>query len=123
MKCDNPPVQEDTIPICQKGLISTVKEKLLGANIKSFDQLNSIVADIEMFLAEQMTQTSHKGKLPKERNKLAKEVNIIDSSPDDEAKGATISPAPKKKSEAKAPLPSLMGRMKTPYSFKKQEAY
>ncbi|MQM11988.1 hypothetical protein Taro_044902 [Colocasia esculenta] len=120
MKCNNPPAQEDAISICRRGLISTVNEKLLGRNIKSFDQLNSAVAEIEMFLAEQMAHTSYKGKLPKERKQPAKEVNVVDFSPDNEAKGAIISPIPKKKSEAKAPAPSLAERMKTPYSFKKE---
>ncbi|MQM22937.1 hypothetical protein Taro_055996, partial [Colocasia esculenta] len=47
MGCDNPPVQQDTVTICRRGLIASIKEKLLAANIKSFDQLNSAVAEIE----------------------------------------------------------------------------
>ncbi|MQM22380.1 hypothetical protein Taro_055431 [Colocasia esculenta] len=82
MKCDNLPAQEDAITICRRGLTATINEKLLGANIRSFDQLNSIVAEIEMFLAEQMAHTSHKGKLPKKRNPPGKEVNVIDFSPE-----------------------------------------
>ncbi|MQM10552.1 hypothetical protein Taro_043447 [Colocasia esculenta] len=120
MRCNHPPAQEDAIPICRKGLISTVNEKLLGRNIKSFDQLNIAVAEIEVFLAEQMAHASYKVKLPKERKQPAKEANVIDFSPGNEAKRATVSPAPKKKSEDKAPAPSLAKRMKTPYSFKKE---
>ncbi|MQM17414.1 hypothetical protein Taro_050385 [Colocasia esculenta] len=120
MKCDNPPVQEDAITICRRGLITAINEKLLGANTKSFDQLNSIVAEIEMFLAKQMAHTSHKGKFPKERNPPGKEVNVIDFSPGNEAKGAIISPPPKKKLEPKVPVPTLAERMKAPYSFKKE---
>ncbi|MQL96630.1 hypothetical protein Taro_029311, partial [Colocasia esculenta] len=90
MKCNNPPTQEDAIPICRRGLISTINEKLLGANIKSFDQLNSTVAEIEMFLAEQIAHTSYKGKLPKKRKQPAKEVNVIDFSPGNEDTPAQV---------------------------------
>ncbi|MQL84299.1 hypothetical protein Taro_016799, partial [Colocasia esculenta] len=74
MGCDNPPVQQDAVTICRRGLITSINEKLLAANIRSFDQLNSAVAEIEVFLAEQTAHTPHKGKLPKERNPPAKEI-------------------------------------------------
>ncbi|MQL88312.1 hypothetical protein Taro_020861 [Colocasia esculenta] len=107
MGCDNPPVQQDAVTICRRGLIASIKEKLLAVNIKSFDQLNSAVAEIEVFLAEQTAHAPYRGKLPKERNSPAKEVNAVDFLPGSEANGAAIPTSSKKKAEPKVPLPTL----------------
>ncbi|MQM21173.1 hypothetical protein Taro_054207, partial [Colocasia esculenta] len=101
MGCDNPPVQGDAVTICRRGLTTAINEKLLGANIRSFDQLNFAVTEIEMFLTEQTTHAPHKGKLPKERNPPAKEVNTVDFLPGSETKGAAIPTTSKKKLEPK----------------------
>ncbi|MQL77965.1 hypothetical protein Taro_010391 [Colocasia esculenta] len=103
MGCDNPPVQQDAVTICRRGLIASIKEKLLAANIRSFDQLNFAVAEIEVFLAEQTAHAPYRGKLPKERNPPAKEVNAVDFLPGSEAKGAAIPTSSKKKAELKDP--------------------
>ncbi|MQL78937.1 hypothetical protein Taro_011363 [Colocasia esculenta] len=107
MQCDNPPIQQDAVIICRRGLIVPIKERLLAANIRSFDQLNIAVAEIEGFLAEQSTHTAQKGKLPKERNSPAKEVNAIDFLPGDETKGASTPATSRKKPEPKIPPPTL----------------
>ncbi|MQL72984.1 hypothetical protein Taro_005319 [Colocasia esculenta] len=101
MGCDNPPVQQDAVIICRRGLLASIKEKLLAANIRSFDQLNSAVAEIEVFLAEQTAHAPYRGKLPKERNPPAKEVNAVDFLPGSETKGAAIPTSSKKKQSQK----------------------
>lgn len=65
MRCDNPPEPEDAITICRKGLSAEVSEKLLGSNIKGFDQLNNVVAEIEMFFADHCYISLRRAKLPK----------------------------------------------------------
>ncbi|MQL99433.1 hypothetical protein Taro_032151 [Colocasia esculenta] len=117
---NNPLAQQDAITICRRGLLTVISEKLLGANIRSFDQLNSIVAEIEVFLANNIAHTSLKSKLLKERNTVGKGVNIVDFSPTNEEKGVAISVTLKKKSELKTPMPTLANCMKTPYSFKEE---
>ncbi|MQL91945.1 hypothetical protein Taro_024564 [Colocasia esculenta] len=118
MTCDNPPTQEDVITICRRGLAAQISEKLLGTNIKGFDQLNSVVAEIEMFFADNPMQTPPKSKPGKERA-VGKEANVVDFAPQSKGKKVMTSSAPSKKVEERPPPTSLPQRMSTPYSFKR----
>ncbi|MQM06562.1 hypothetical protein Taro_039386 [Colocasia esculenta] len=120
MSCDNPPTQEDAITICQWGLAAEVSEKLLGTNIKGFDQLNSVVAEIEMFFADNSVHALSRNKPNKERAS-GKEVNAVDFTPKSQGKKIVVSGAPSKKVEERPPPSSLPERMSTPYSFKKED--
>ena len=55
MRCDHPPVQEEAVQLCKKGLKLEVSEKLIGENVKTFDHLNSTILKIEMFFADNPT--------------------------------------------------------------------
>ncbi|MQL84426.1 hypothetical protein Taro_016941 [Colocasia esculenta] len=118
MRCDNPPTQEDAITICRRGLAAQISEKLLGTNIKGFDQLNAVVAEIEMFFADNPMQAPPKIKPGKERA-VGKEANAVDFAPQSKGKKIMASGAPSKKVEEKPPPTSLPQRMSTPYSFKR----
>ena len=71
-------MQEDAITICRRGLAAQISEKLLGTNIKGFDQLNAVVAEIEMFFADNPMQAPPKIKPGKERA-VGREANAVDS--------------------------------------------
>ncbi|MQL89747.1 hypothetical protein Taro_022322 [Colocasia esculenta] len=96
----------------------SMSEKLLGTNIKGFDQLNSAVAEIEMFFADNPTQAPPKSKPGKERA-VGKEANAVDFAPQSKGKKIMASCAPSKKVEERPPPTSLPQRMSTPYSFKR----
>ncbi|MQL89635.1 hypothetical protein Taro_022219, partial [Colocasia esculenta] len=106
MRCDNPPTQEDAITICRRGLAAQISEKLLGTNIKGFDQLNAVVAEIEMFFADNPMQAPPKIKPGKERA-MGKEANAVDFAPQSKGKKIMASGAPSKKVEEKPPPTSL----------------
>ncbi|MQL93888.1 hypothetical protein Taro_026536 [Colocasia esculenta] len=97
MRCDNPPTQEDAITICRRGLAAQISEKLLGTNIKGFDQLNAVVAEIEMFFADNPMQAPPRSKPGKERA-VGKEANAMDFAPQSKGKKIMTSGAPSKKS-------------------------
>ncbi|MQM05777.1 hypothetical protein Taro_038595 [Colocasia esculenta] len=119
MRCVNPPSQEDVITICRRGLAAEVGEKLLGTNIWGFDQLNMVVAEIEMFFIDNPTYVSSRSKTGKDRV-TGKEVNAVNFSPMDGDSGEAAPSKPNKRAEGKAPITPLSERMKTPYSFKKE---
>lgn len=78
MKCDNPPNQEEAVRMCKRGLRYEINERLIGANIKTFDHLNSTVAEVEMFFADNPGLLAGKAKPPKEQGPNSKEVNTLD---------------------------------------------
>ncbi|MQL89885.1 hypothetical protein Taro_022468, partial [Colocasia esculenta] len=106
MRCDNPPTQEDVITICRRGLAAEISEKLLSTNIKGFDQLNSVVAEIEMFFADNPVHAPSRNKPNKERA-FGKEVNVVDFTPKSQGKKVVVFGAPSKKAEGRSPSTSL----------------
>ena len=52
MRCDHPPVQEDTVRLYKKSFRLEVNGKLVGVNAKTFNHLNDIVAEIELFFVD-----------------------------------------------------------------------
>ncbi|MQL89736.1 hypothetical protein Taro_022314 [Colocasia esculenta] len=100
MRCDNPPTQEDAITICRRSLAAQISEKLLGTNIKGFDQLNAVVAEIEMFFADNPMQAPSKIKPGKERA-IGKEANAVDFAPQSKGKKIMASGAPSKRDHTK----------------------
>ncbi|MQL88404.1 hypothetical protein Taro_020960 [Colocasia esculenta] len=80
MKCEQPPAHEDAVKLCQRSLKPEIKEKLLGANIWTFEHLNNTVAEIEIFFAENPTTIFGKGKPPKDKGSGSREVNAVDFS-------------------------------------------
>ncbi|MQM15308.1 hypothetical protein Taro_048250 [Colocasia esculenta] len=80
MKCEQPPVHEDAVKLCQRSLKPEIKEKLLGDNIRTFEHLNSTVAEREIFFAENPTASYGRGKPPKDESTRSREVNTVDFS-------------------------------------------
>ncbi|MQL78136.1 hypothetical protein Taro_010569 [Colocasia esculenta] len=80
MKCEQPPAHEDAVKLCQRSLKPEIKEKLLGANIRTFEHLNNTVAEIEIFFAENPTTVFGKSKPPKDKGSGSREVNVVDFS-------------------------------------------
>ncbi|MQL81150.1 hypothetical protein Taro_013610 [Colocasia esculenta] len=103
MRCDNPPTQEDAITIFRQGLAAKISEKLLGTNIKGFDQLNSVVAEIEMFFANNPVHASSRIKSNKERAP-GKEVNVVNFTLVGQGKKVSISGAVGIKKIVKTPI-------------------
>ena len=65
--------------MCKRCLRYEVNEKLVGSNIKTFDHLNSTVAEIEMFFADNPNLLANKAKIGKEKAIASgKEVNAVD---------------------------------------------
>ncbi|MQL72290.1 hypothetical protein Taro_004609 [Colocasia esculenta] len=122
MKCEQPPAHEDAVKLCQRSLKPKIKEKLLGANILTFEYLNNIVAEIEIFFAENPTASYGRGKPPKDENTRSREVNAVDFSAalrKAGGKGDTPASSNSKKEERRS-APTLSERLNTPYSFTRE---
>ncbi|MQL81350.1 hypothetical protein Taro_013809, partial [Colocasia esculenta] len=122
MKCEQPPADEDAVKLCQRSLKPEIKEKLLGANIRTFEHLNSTVVEIEIFFAENLTASYGRGKSPKDENTGSREVNTVNFSTALEkagGKGDTPASSNSKKEERRS-APTLSERLNTPYSFTRE---
>ena len=81
MRCDHPLTQEDAVRLCKKGLKPEINEKLIGANVKTFDHMNGTISEIKMFFADNPTLTPGKNKVPEKRTGVSKEVHAVDFTP------------------------------------------
>ncbi|MQL77236.1 hypothetical protein Taro_009647, partial [Colocasia esculenta] len=79
MRCKHPPHQEDAVQICKQNLKRELLERMIGMEIRSFDRLNNVVAEIEAFLIKYSTSlaTAPKSK-PAEKKPAGKEVHVVD---------------------------------------------
>ncbi|MQL90852.1 hypothetical protein Taro_023449 [Colocasia esculenta] len=122
MKCEQPSAHEDAVKLCQRSLKPEIKEKLLGANILTFEYLNNTVAEIEIFFAENPTTSYGRVKPPKDENTRSREVNAVDFSAalrKAGGKGDTPASSNSKKEERRS-APTLSERFNTPYSFTRE---
>ncbi|MQL92254.1 hypothetical protein Taro_024877 [Colocasia esculenta] len=122
MKCEQPLAHDDAVKLCQRSLKPEIKEKLLEANIRTFEHLNNTVAEIEIFFAENPTTVFGKGKLPKDKGLGSREVNVVVFSSalgKKGGKGEASAPSNTKKNEKGSTL-SLAERLSAPYSFTRE---
>ena len=123
MRCDHPPVQEEAVQLCKKDLKPEVSEKLIGANVKTFDHLNSTVLEIEMFFADNPTLIQGKGEAHRERASLSKGVHAVDFTPlipKTGGKNNNNASSSRQRGRGKNASALVAEKMSRPYSFAKE---
>ncbi|MQL84504.1 hypothetical protein Taro_017013 [Colocasia esculenta] len=124
MRCKRPPHQEDAVQICKQNLKRELLERMIGVEIRSFDRLNNVVAEIEAFLVKYPTNSfaSQKTK-PADKKPAGKEVHAVDlktfEKQRDEGKAAAGTSS--NKAEPKRKVIPFQDKMRKPYSFPKEK--
>ncbi|MQM06847.1 hypothetical protein Taro_039676 [Colocasia esculenta] len=119
MRCKRPPHQEDAVQICKQNLKRALLERMIGMEIRSFDRLNNVVAEIEAFMTRYSSNTSMEQKNKLANKKLTgKEVNTIDLKNFEQHRGVG-SPGTNPKTPRRNRL--LQDKVRKPYSFPKDK--
>ncbi|MQM17659.1 hypothetical protein Taro_050634 [Colocasia esculenta] len=124
MRCKRPPHQEDAVQICKQNLKRELLERMIGVEIRSFDRLNNIVAEIEAFLAKYPSNSSASQKSkPADKKPVGKEVHVVDLKTFEKQRdeGGTTAGAPNNKTEQKRKVIPFQDKMRKPYSFPKEK--
>ncbi|MQM16154.1 hypothetical protein Taro_049106, partial [Colocasia esculenta] len=88
MRCKRPPHQEDAVEICKHNLKRELLEKMIGMEIRSFDRLNNVAAEIEAFVTRYPNNTSIEQKdKPANKKPAGKEANTVDLKNFEQQKG------------------------------------
>ncbi|MQM08653.1 hypothetical protein Taro_041503, partial [Colocasia esculenta] len=88
MRCKRPPHQEDAVQICKQNLKRELLERMIGMEIRSFDRLNNVAAEIEAFMARYPNNTSMEQKdKPANKKSNGKEANTVDLKNFEQQKG------------------------------------
>lgn len=122
-RCRHPPNHEEAVQICKRNLKTEVLTRLIGIEVKSFDLLNEIVADIEAFLAKYhpaATVLRQKNK-PAGEQPMHKDICIADFQAFEKKRERAKEAASSSSAKTGELGHSLRSKMTKPYSFPREK--